>query len=82
MSGREVNGRRVTVQFGAYSGTAGVQDRADGAIEAAIPGDLRKLREVTTGTVDGQEVAVDAIARASFVPGLVVITCRLVAAEK
>lgn len=79
MSGTISNGARAPVTFGAFAGEAGVQERLGGEMEVAFRAEIRALRGVTAGVIDGQAVEVIAVAKSEFVPGMVVLTCRPVA---
>ena len=67
------NGRRAEVSFGGYSGKAGVVERA-GRIEVAFPGEARRYRNITAGTIDGEAYAVLKASDDPFVKGMVVLT--------
>lgn len=77
MSGTTNNGQRLPVEFGDYSGTAGVVERR-GVTEVAFPFPIRKLRGVTEGTIDGAPVTVTGIATSEVVPRMVVLTVTAV----
>lgn len=76
MSGVAKNGRRAVVAFGKYAGAAGVQDRHGGVIEVAFRAELRGLRGIEEGTVDGKPVEVLSVAKSDWVAGMAVVTCQ------
>ena len=75
MSGVIQNGQRLPVVFGAYEGEAGVVDRG-GVIDVAMFADLKALRRVRSGTIDGVEHSVISVAASTFVTGMVVLTVK------
>ncbi len=77
MSGVIENGKRLAVAFGAYEGEAGICER-DGAREVAMFADLRALKDVTRGTIDGAEYKVLSVGRSVYVPRMTVLTVTAV----
>ena len=67
------NGERLPVEFGSYSGEAGVNEWL-GEKQAAFFADYRGLRRIETGKVDGKDVSVVAVDRSATVKGMVVVT--------
>ena len=77
MSGTINNGQRLAVEFGAYRGKAGVQQRG-GVTEVAFFASSRDMRGVIAGTIEGQPCTVDDVAMSDTVPGMVVLTVTAV----
>lgn len=80
MSGTIENGRRAPVKFGSYDGAAGVVERDDGTWLVAFFADLRSMRGVETGTIDGVACRVLSTKRsdpaAAGITGMVVLTVK------
>lgn len=73
MSGNNIeNGRRVEAEFGRWRGTVGVAVLR-GETQVAFMAELRALRGVETGTIDGVPVRVLSADKSAFVPGMVVL---------
>jgi hypothetical protein len=85
------NGTRAAVQFGAYTGEAGVVEfppargQASGVTRIAFPGEFRDFRDVKRGTIAGKPYAVTDVARSDpargGVKGMVVLTLTAVTRE-
>jgi len=80
MSGAIENGRRAPVKFGSHAGSAGVVERDDGTWRVAFFADLRSMRGVETGMIDGVACRVLSAKRsdpaAAGVAGMVVLTVK------
>jgi hypothetical protein len=61
MSGTIENGTRLMVEFGNYSGMAGIV-QSDGTTQVAFRGRARDVSQGTDGTIDGRPFRVRAVA--------------------
>lgn len=73
------NGHRAHVEFGPYSGRAGVSE--DGR-EVAFIAKLRDIQGVNSGTVDGVPHDVLRCEKSATIPAMVVLTVAAVAPDE
>lgn len=77
MSSEIKNGHRKEVQFGSYSGLAGVVER-NGKTEVAFFASYRDLRDLTAGRIDGVLHRVHSVEKSETVADMLVLTVTAV----